>query len=325
MDGGCRSLRPRGRAGRGGPWLLRGNAGALPKIGRRHSHSAETGYTPPRADGRWCIKVAGSGRVQGPARLADCAGDRVPLEELAAPLRGNSASTSGSSTSGPPPARADSSTPAARSTAASCRRTRWWGPRRGSASSTSSTPSTWSAAGPSRSASSRMRGQPRRGRRHPPDRRPAAARGLGAGRRARRGGGARWLLVETTWQLDLPRAGVAVRADAGRDLLFVEADRPVRRTALTRGRSALNGYRWGRCFYCRAETPVAADVDHVFPWVLKQRGVALPGDVGGVWNLVLACRACNRGESGSHAQPMPAAMSALSPAGPNIAAIHPPR
>lgn len=112
---------------------------------------------------------------------------------------------------------------------------------------------------------------------------------------------ARWRLVETAWQLDLPRAGVAVQADAARDLLFVEAEqRRIRRTGLTRVRGALNGYQRGRCFYCRAETPLAAtDVDHFFPWVLKERGEMPDGD--GVWNLVLSCQACNRGQRGKFA------------------------
>ena len=111
---------------------------------------------------------------------------------------------------------------------------------------------------------------------------------------------ARWRLVETAWHLDLPRAGVAVQADAAGDLLFVEQDRRIRRTSLTRVRGALNGYQRGRCFYCRAEMPLAAaDIDHFFPWVLKERG-EMP-DADGVWNLVLACRRCNRGERGKFA------------------------
>jgi hypothetical protein len=111
---------------------------------------------------------------------------------------------------------------------------------------------------------------------------------------------ARWRLVEMAWQLDLPRAGIEVQADAARDLLFVEQDQRIRRTGLTRVRGALNGYQRGRCFYCRAETPLAVtDVDHFFPWVLKERGAMLDADA--VWNLVLACRGCNRGERGKFA------------------------
>jgi len=110
----------------------------------------------------------------------------------------------------------------------------------------------------------------------------------------------RWRLVETAWQLDLPRTGIAVQADAAQDLLFVEQDRRIRRTNLTRVRGALNGYQRGRCFYCGAEVPLATvDVDHFFPWVLKERG-EMP-DADGVWNLVLSCRICNRGERGKFA------------------------
>jgi hypothetical protein len=111
---------------------------------------------------------------------------------------------------------------------------------------------------------------------------------------------ARWRLVETAWQLELPRAGIEVQADAARDLLFVEKDGRIRRTGLTRVRGALNGYQHGCCFYCQSETPLAAtEVDHFFPWMLKQRG-ELPG-ADCVWNLVLACRDCNRGERGKFA------------------------
>jgi hypothetical protein len=108
---------------------------------------------------------------------------------------------------------------------------------------------------------------------------------------------ARWRLVETAWQLDLPRAGIAVQADTASSTLFVER---VRRVSLTGVKAALNGYQRGRCFYCEAEVRLAeVDVDHFFPWVLKQRG-DMP-DADGVWNLVLACRGCNRGERGKFA------------------------
>jgi hypothetical protein len=108
---------------------------------------------------------------------------------------------------------------------------------------------------------------------------------------------ARWRLVEMAWSLDLPRAGAAVQADLARNLLYVQR---VRRVNLTGVRAALNGYQRGRCFNCRAEMPLSeADVDHFFPWVLKERG-EMP-DADGIWNLVLACRRCNRGEQGKFA------------------------
>lgn len=83
--------------------------------------------------------------------------------------------------------------------------------------------------------------------------------------------------METAWQLELPRAGVAVQADATTEMLFVQR---ACRVDLTGVRAALNGYQRGRCFYCRAETPLAAaDVDHFFQWVLKERG-AVPEQNG---------------------------------------------
>jgi HNH endonuclease len=94
----------------------------------------------------------------------------------------------------------------------------------------------------------------------------------------------RWRLVETAWALQLPRAGVAVQADAATNLLFIER---VRRVNLTGVRAALNGYQQGRCFYCRDEISLSTtDIDHFFPWVLKERG-EMP-DADGIWNLVLA-------------------------------------
>ena len=109
---------------------------------------------------------------------------------------------------------------------------------------------------------------------------------------------ARWRLVETAWSLDLPRAGIAVQADTAQDQLYVKR---VRRVNLTGVRAALNGYQRGRCFYCDEETPLAAiDVDHFFPWVLKERRYMPDADC--VWNLVLACQRCNRGEQGKLAR-----------------------
>ena len=120
---------------------------------------------------------------------------------------------------------------------------------------------------------------------------------------------ARWRLVETAWSLNLPQAGIAVQADAEQNLLFVER---VRRVNLTGVRAALNGYQRGRCFYCHVEVPLKeTDVDHFFPWLLKERG-EMP-DADGVWNLVLACRGCNRGGQGKFARV---------PAPPLVARLH---
>jgi hypothetical protein len=109
---------------------------------------------------------------------------------------------------------------------------------------------------------------------------------------------ARWRLVETAWQLRVARTALAV--DVEDESLVVSLDG--RRTNLTSCRDALNGYQKGKCFYCFGDISVQrtsqrlADVDHFLPRTLLQLNVAMHLD--GVWNLVLACRNCNRGVDG---------------------------
>lgn len=111
---------------------------------------------------------------------------------------------------------------------------------------------------------------------------------------------ARWRLVETAWELGVNRKLVAIEYDADGEELVV--GRNARRTVVTSCRDSLNGYQKGRCFYCFRQFSTAdgdydnVDVDHFFPHVLKHRGSE--AYVDGVWNLVLACRECNRGVGG---------------------------
>jgi hypothetical protein len=116
---------------------------------------------------------------------------------------------------------------------------------------------------------------------------------------------ARWRLVETAWELNLPRHILTVAYDFDDQILVVD-DRKLERKAITGCRDALNGYQKGKCFYCFCDISIdsnsddLADVDHFFPHILKQHGM---GDqIDGVWNLVLACRSCNRGDAGKFAQ-----------------------
>jgi hypothetical protein len=110
---------------------------------------------------------------------------------------------------------------------------------------------------------------------------------------------ARWRLVETAWRLGLARAMV-VSYDAGKGMLLLP-DLSRRRRAVTSSRDALNGYQQGRCFYCSGpisltDPATLADVDHFFPHILKHADFG--PIIDGVWNLVLACRTCNRGVAG---------------------------
>lgn len=110
---------------------------------------------------------------------------------------------------------------------------------------------------------------------------------------------ARWRLVETAWELNISRHLISVEYDSQQKILFTNS---FERIDVTSCRDALNGYQKGKCFYCfddisiEANAEHLADVDHFFPHFLGEYGVAQPID--GVWNLVLACQRCNRGEGG---------------------------
>jgi hypothetical protein len=106
---------------------------------------------------------------------------------------------------------------------------------------------------------------------------------------------ARWRLVETAWELKLPRAALTIAFDEDTKLLVPNILQ--RRRAVTASRDALNGYQKGTCFYCFCEISIRpndsklCEVDHFLPHALKPLLPSLPVD--GVWNLVLACQSCN--------------------------------
>lgn len=121
----------------------------------------------------------------------------------------------------------------------------------------------------------------------------------------------RWNLVEKAWELNINKNLIAVEFDQETKQLFTQ-DTKHRRTNITTSRGALNGYQKSRCFYCFKEISISsaddllADVDHFSPHLLKPEvataGCCRPVNVDGVWNLVLSCPDCNRGESGKFAQ-----------------------
>ena len=108
---------------------------------------------------------------------------------------------------------------------------------------------------------------------------------------------ARWNLVEAAWELGVATSLIHHDPTEGRLVAFTGAKR---RKSVTSSRSALNGYQRGKCFYCGClisiDEPVTADVDHFFPHALKLAGGF--EDVDRIWNLVLSCRTCNRGQDG---------------------------
>jgi hypothetical protein len=112
---------------------------------------------------------------------------------------------------------------------------------------------------------------------------------------------ARWRLVETAWSLQISPALLNVHFDEESKIFFINEDDKNKRINVTSSRDSLNGYQKGKCFYCFDNISIhesdenLADVDHFFPHTL-QRQTRI--NLNGVWNLVLACKSCNRGQSG---------------------------
>ena len=110
----------------------------------------------------------------------------------------------------------------------------------------------------------------------------------------------RWRLVETAWELKVPRVVLPVSFD--QDNLELFTSRGAARKTITGCRDALNGYQRGKCFYCYRDvslvtgSPFLADIDHFLPHALKGQVQNL--NVDGIWNLVLCCKDCNRGPGG---------------------------
>lgn len=114
----------------------------------------------------------------------------------------------------------------------------------------------------------------------------------------------RWNLVETAWELGVSRNLLNVRYDDASKIFFVDSE--FKRKDVTSARGALNGYQKGKCFYCFDDISVGenegqlCDVDHFFPHTLQP--IFPDINLDGVWNLVLACPNCNRGEGGKFAK-----------------------
>ena len=112
---------------------------------------------------------------------------------------------------------------------------------------------------------------------------------------------ARWKLVETAWELGISRNMLQIQYDKTGNSLYIQPS-PFRRKNVTSVRDALNGYQKGKCFYCfdnisiEKNDSALCDVDHFIPHMLQEHLSEVNLDA--VWNLVLACSRCNRGNSG---------------------------
>jgi hypothetical protein len=106
---------------------------------------------------------------------------------------------------------------------------------------------------------------------------------------------ARWKIVEASFDAGIGRNLMGgLRFDDTSGQLVVTAQR----VPLTSLRASIDGFQYGRCFYCHE--PLGdlngpdIHVDHVFPFKWMTTGSWRGPDLNGVWNLVLAHEWCNR-------------------------------
>lgn len=111
----------------------------------------------------------------------------------------------------------------------------------------------------------------------------------------------RWQIVEEAWKEGI--ASCLIEYDEEHNKLF-----KVEKSKRVPLRSAINAfmpYQKGRCFYCKRKLnqfgktidPNYPEVDHVIPYArLRDLGES-QANINGLWNLVLACRDCNRDKS----------------------------
>lgn len=110
----------------------------------------------------------------------------------------------------------------------------------------------------------------------------------------------RWNLLERSWQLKIPYHLLMIEYDSLGEKLFSLKNNL--RVNITGIRDGLNGYQKGKCFYCFKKISIKkgaqdiSNVDHFFPLKLEKKNILK--NLNGVWNLVLSCEDCNKGQNG---------------------------
>ncbi|MEY4063874.1 MAG: hypothetical protein RIR26_82 [Pseudomonadota bacterium] len=123
---------------------------------------------------------------------------------------------------------------------------------------------------------------------------------------------ARWRVVEEAWRIGLSPSIISYDETTG---LLIEHTNKNARINLRSAVDSLLPYQKGLCFYCnrtlRTKTENSdddfADVDHLLPLSQLARASIdrkLTGiNINGIWNLVISCKACNRGAGGKFDRP----------------------
>jgi 5-methylcytosine-specific restriction endonuclease McrA len=112
----------------------------------------------------------------------------------------------------------------------------------------------------------------------------------------------RWMIVEEAWKNNLS-PNILVYDQTKSEFISVSS---TGRTNLRSAVSALLPYQHGCCFYCNKKINTFAnseesdfpDVDHFIAHSYFKSTSLFQINPDGIWNLVIACKACNRGAQG---------------------------
>ena len=111
----------------------------------------------------------------------------------------------------------------------------------------------------------------------------------------------RWQIVEEAWKLGVSPSLIYYDEDTEQLIKYEDN----LRVNLISAVDALIPYQKGKCFYCcrqmnrfgHASDNDHPEVDHVLPLSRLRDMNFSDGNINGLWNLVLACRDCNRDKS----------------------------
>ncbi len=116
----------------------------------------------------------------------------------------------------------------------------------------------------------------------------------------------RWNVVEEAWKNKLsPNLLEYIDGE------FISISTKYERVNLRSAVNILMPYQKGKCFYCNKKMNTESqkeddnfpDVDHFLPHSFITRVELMGANPNGVWNLVIACKECNRGSNGKFSAP----------------------
>jgi 5-methylcytosine-specific restriction endonuclease McrA len=120
----------------------------------------------------------------------------------------------------------------------------------------------------------------------------------------------RWLVVEEAWKNGLS-PNLLEYNSSDNNLYSFNIIKGSERSNLRSAVNVLLPYQKGNCFYCNKSININAskeqhdfpDVDHFWPFSFLTVHNIYPLDANGIWNLVIACKECNRGTDGKFNSP----------------------